>query len=47
MIHVYIAGCRGVPMGYGGYESFVDKLVSYQQNPNIQYWIACLPEATL
>lgn len=20
MIHVYIAGCRGVPMGYGGYE---------------------------
>ena len=32
-------------MGYGGYESFVDKLVSYQQNPNIQYWIACLPEA--
>ena len=45
MIHVYIAGCRGVPMGYGGYESFVDKLVSYQQNSNIQYWIACLPEA--
>lgn len=32
-------------MGYGGYESFVDKLVSYQQNSNIQYWIACLPEA--
>lgn len=29
-------------MGYGGYESFVDKLVSYQQDENIQYWIACL-----
>lgn len=31
-------------MGYGGYESFVDKLVSYQQDPNVQYWIASLTD---
>jgi rhamnosyltransferase len=44
MVNVYIAGCRGVPMGYGGYESFVDKLVTYQQNGSIQYHIACLDD---
>ena len=44
MVNVYIAGCRGVPMGYGGYESFVDKLVTYQEDCGIQYHIASLDD---
>lgn len=44
MVNVYIAGCRGVPMGYGGYESFVDRLVTYQQDSGIQYHIASLDD---
>ena len=42
MVHVYIAGARGVPRGYGGYDAFVDDLVSNQQNKEIQYWIATI-----
>lgn len=40
--HVFIIGSKGIPGRYGGYETFVDKLTEYHQdNPNIQYHIAC------
>lgn len=41
MQHVYIVGAKGVSF-YGGYESFVQKLLQYHKdNPNIKYHVAC------
>jgi rhamnosyltransferase len=31
MQHVFIIGSRGLPAQYGGFETFVDELVSHQQ----------------
>ncbi len=42
--HVFIIGCKGVPARYGGFETFVDKLVEYQKSRSIQYHIACVAE---
>lgn len=42
MQHVFIIGSRGLPAQYGGFETFVDQLVSHQVSPNIQYHVACL-----
>ena len=42
MQHVFIIGSRGLPAQYGGFETFVDQLVSYQVSPDIQYHVACL-----
>jgi rhamnosyltransferase len=39
--HVYLVGAKGVSF-YGGYESFVQKLLEYHKNNiNIQYHVAC------
>lgn len=39
--HVYIIGAKGIG-NYGGYETFLQKLVEYHQNnSNIKYHIAC------
>ncbi|NME42594.1 glycosyltransferase family 1 protein [Lactobacillus agilis] len=39
--HVYIIGAKGIG-NYGGYETFLQKLVEYHQdNGNIKYHIAC------
>ena len=39
--HVYIIGAKGVSF-YGGYESFVQKLLEYhQEDQDIQYHVAC------
>ena len=42
MQHVFIIGSRGLPAQYGGFETFVDQLVSNQVSPNIKYHVACL-----
>ena len=42
MQHVFIIGSRGLPAQYGGFETFVDHLVSRQVSPDIQYHVACL-----
>lgn len=39
---VFIIGSKGVPAKYGGFETFVEKLISYQKNKNIKYHVACL-----
>ena len=41
MRHIYIVGAKGVSF-YGGYESFLQKLLEYHQNQTeIQYHVAC------
>ena len=42
MQHVFIIGSRGLPAQYGGFETFVDQMVSHQVSPDIQYHVACL-----
>ena len=44
MQHVFIIGSRGLPAQYGGFETFVDQLVSHQVSPDIQYHVACLSD---
>ena len=44
MQHVFIIGSRGLPAQYGGFETFVDQLVSHQVSPAIQYHVACLSD---
>ena len=41
---VYIIGSKGIPAKYGGFETFVEKLTEYQQDRNIQYYVACMRE---
>lgn len=40
--HVFIIGSKGIPAKYGGFETFVEKLTSYQKSANIQYHVSCL-----
>ena len=42
MQHVFIIGSRGLPAQYGGFETFVDELVSQQQSDQIKYHVANL-----
>lgn len=44
MQHVFIIGSRGLPAQYGGFETFVDQLVSHQVSPDIRYHVACLSD---
>lgn len=46
MKNVFIIGSKGIPANYGGFETFVDELVSRQQNMNIQYHVACMSNDT-
>ena len=41
---VYIVGSKGIPAKYGGFETFVEKLTEFQQDKNIQYYVACMRE---
>ena len=41
---VYIVGSKGIPAKYGGFETFVEKLTTFQQDKNIQYYVACMRE---
>ena len=42
--HVFIVGSKGIPAEYGGFETFVDKLVQYQSTDEIQYHVARLSD---
>ena len=42
--NVYIVGSKGIPAKYGGFETFVEKLTAFQQDKNIQYYVACMRE---
>ena len=42
--HVYVIGSKGIPAKYGGFETFVEKLTEYQEDPRIQYHVACMTE---
>lgn len=44
MKNVFIIGSKGIPANYGGFETFVDQLVSRQKNVNIHYYISCLSD---
>ncbi|MGT2932482.1 beta 1-4 rhamnosyltransferase Cps2T [Streptococcus catagoni] len=44
MQNIFIIGSRGLPAKYGGFETFVEELVSHQVSENIQYHIACLSD---
>lgn len=44
MQDVFIIGSRGLPAKYGGFETFVDQLVTHQKSPDISYHVACLSD---
>ncbi|HEM6035999.1 TPA: DUF1972 domain-containing protein [Streptococcus suis] len=46
MKHVFIIGSRGLPAKYGGFETFVQQLVSHQQSEKICYHVACLSDTS-
>lgn len=39
--HIFIIGSKGIPAKYGGFETFVDELVTRRQSPQICYHVAC------
>ncbi|MCR5450454.1 MAG: DUF1972 domain-containing protein [Solobacterium sp.] len=42
--HVFIIGSKGIPAQYGGFETFVEKLVEYQTDKDILYHVARLAD---
>lgn len=44
MRDVFIIGSRGLPAQYGGFETFVEELVSHQKSQDIRYHVACLSD---
>lgn len=42
--HVFIVGSKGIPANYGGFETFVDELVSRQVDDRIKYHVACMSD---
>ena len=42
MKDVFIVGSKGIPANYGGFETFVDELVTRKQDKNIKYHVACI-----
>lgn len=41
-INIFIVGSKGIPGNYGGYETFVDNLVTLQKKSKIKYHVACM-----
>lgn len=41
MKHVFIIGSKGIPAEYGGFETFVQELVTRKQTGKIEYHVAC------
>src|SRR5699024_4470106 len=39
---IFIIGSKGIPAQYGGYETFVDNLVTRQVSKDIKYHVACM-----
>lgn len=44
MKEIFIIGSKGIPANYGGFETFVDELVTRQVNKNIKYHVSCLAD---
>lgn len=44
MKDVFIIGSRGLPAKYGGFETFVEELVSHQVSDGLRYHVACLSD---
>lgn len=44
MQHVFIIGSKGIPSGYGGFETFVDKLTEKRKDTRIKYHVAGITE---
>lgn len=42
MKDIFIVGSKGIPAKYGGFETFVDNLVTRQQSPKLKYHVACM-----
>lgn len=42
MKHIFIIGSKGIPGAYGGFETFVDELVTRQKSKEIKYHVSCL-----
>lgn len=42
MKNIFIIGAKGIPANYGGYETFVDELVTRKKSNDIQYHVACM-----
>ncbi|GFH42422.1 rhamnosyltransferase [Lactococcus hodotermopsidis] len=45
MQHVFIIGSRGLPAKYGGFETFVNELVSNQKSNRVKYHVANLSDS--
>lgn len=39
--HIFIIGSKGIPAQYGGFETFVDELVSRRQSSRLCYHVSC------
>ncbi|MDR0921035.1 MAG: DUF1972 domain-containing protein [Lactobacillales bacterium] len=39
--HIFIIGSRGLPARYGGFETFVEQLITNQKSKEIKYHVAC------
>lgn len=39
--HIFIIGSKGIPAQYGGFETFVDELVSRRQSSQVCYHVSC------
>lgn len=46
MKNIFIIGSKGIPANYGGFETFVDELVTRQVDSNIKYHVSCLSDNT-
>lgn len=44
MKEIFIIGSKGIPANYGGFETFVDELVTRQISKNIRYHVSCLAD---
>lgn len=42
MRHIFIVGSKGIPAKYGGFETFVDELVTRKASSDIKYYVACM-----
>lgn len=44
MKNIFIIGSKGIPANYGGFETFVDKLVTYKKSKDIKYYVSCISD---
>lgn len=44
MKNIFIIGSKGIPANYGGFETFVDELITRKVNTDIQYHVSCLAD---